>query len=99
MRYSIEQIAGKFYVRDSAIDILQPRKDTKAECEAWIFDRLEQDAPKKELRLVDCKDEELANALHFLEGMEDNMETEDTDRWVGIKQEILRIVESAREMI
>ena len=50
------------------------------------------------MRLMDCTNDELAAALHMLEGHEDGFEGREMKAWQYIKQRVLDCVEQAREM-
>lgn len=50
------------------------------------------------MRLIDCSNDELANALHEMEGNEDEMERSELIIWRRIKELVLYRVEIRREI-
>lgn len=50
------------------------------------------------LRLMDCTSDELAGALHMIEGHDDGLERDEYLAWREVRDMVLRVVESNREL-
>lgn len=50
------------------------------------------------MRLIDFTDEELASALHMIEGHEDSLEGRELAEWKRVKGLILRVAQDCREL-
>lgn len=48
--------------------------------------------------LIDFTDEQLSNALHFIEGHEDSLEGAEARAWAQVKQMILRTAQQQKEL-